>query len=160
MGKLEAIEEQHDTVRRLREEWEALDQDAKAKKKLLQAAERRRDAVIVIGEDALKEQTALFPEAEANGKEKKPGRKKKDAAEPDAPKDEAWRERPVNDAIAVGVVVNGLETQDPPVLTLGEMADWLKKRRLTDLPGVGEEKAAKASDQLAEFFKANPQYCQ
>jgi hypothetical protein len=149
------IEEAQNTVDRLNAELASMQEQVKAKKAIVKDAEHRRDALIRLGPDALKQQQPLFetPEEKPNGKPKKTETK---AAKPG--KNKAWRSLPVKDAIAVGAVVNQLEAWSPPVVNLGELFLWLKKNKFTQLPGVGEDKAAQAADQLGEWQKANPQY--
>lgn len=170
--KTQSIEEHHHTVKTYKRRMENAKAAYDAEKKAYEAAIRRRDAIIEIGEDALREQQPLFDQAgsdHTNGaakngaaKERKPS--KKDANEAAinaaAAPNEAWKSLPVSDAIKVGSVVNGLDTLDKPVRTLGELAAWLNEpgNRLTNLPGVGEEKMSKALDQFTEFWKAHPEY--
>ena len=162
--KLKLIEEAHDTVKRLRVSVENRKADLDAAKKLLDQAIKRRDSITDLGEAALKDQQPLFSDdstAEANGKASK-GKAKAAAAEKPAKvakgKDTSWVGMPVKNAITIGVIVNGLETHDPPVTTLGDLMLFLKRHKFEDLPGVGAEKAAKAADQLAEFRKAHPEF--
>lgn len=156
-GKLQLIEDQQRTVERLTLQVANRKAEYDAARKLLDESIRRRDSIIVLGEAALKEQQPLF-EGDHGKEEKKPSRTPKKAEAKAKGTDTSWKTRPVKDAITLGAIVNGLESQDPPVLNLGGLMIWLKDHTFRDLAGVGEEKAAKAADQLAEFRKAHPEF--
>jgi hypothetical protein len=164
--KMQFVEEHRETVKRLEQQHANEVAQAKATKSLLDAAKSRLNQLIDIGEDSLKQQQPL--EFDAAATEKKPKTRKEKAGAngqalgeklkgKDGPK--AWRSRPITDAISVGVVTNQLEQlSDPRVSNLGELVLWMKKNILASLPGVSEDKAGLAADQLAEFWKANPHY--
>ena len=163
MGKLQLIEEAHDTVNKLGMRLANAKAEYDSAKKLLDQAEKRRNQIIAIGEDALKEQTPLFKDGDeaTNGKaEKKPSKKAaNEAAVASANGKEQWRHLPISDAIKIGAVVNQLAVLSPPVTTLGELQLWLKKGgKLIDLPGVSEVKMQKALDHWDEFFRHKPQF--
>jgi hypothetical protein len=157
-NKLQLIEEMQLTVDRLKVDVANADATLKAKKTILKEAEGRLSTLIRLGEDALKEQTALFPEEmEEPGTKHAKAKKAEAGGDPkDGPK--GWQKRPIKDAITLGSVVNALEVHDQPCTTLGDLILWLKKHDFTHLNGVGAEKAGKAADQLGEFWKANPHY--
>ena len=169
--KLTLIEDQRKTIKRLALREANAKAEYQAAKKLLEQAEKQLTAVIDLGEDALKEQQPLLADLDepaTNGKPKRISKKAANEAaiaaqaplgEPGKGKDKSWKSRPVKDALSIGSVVNALEHCEPPVMNLGELQLWLKKHSLLDLPGVGQEKAAKAADQLADFWKDHPEYC-
>lgn len=165
VGKLQLIEEAQDNVNKLAFEVQNLKGDYESAKKRHDRAVKFRDFVIANGEAALNVQTPLFPE-EGNGKpktagagkEKKPTKAEANAAavaesvKSDA---KAWRAVPIKDVITIGSIRNYLETDG--ITELGPMMDKLGKGwSFKDCPGVGPEKAARASDQLAAFRKAHP----
>ena len=161
MDKLKLIEEANDTVVTLRRRVENAKASLDAEKKALDAAIKRRDTIIVIGEKALEEQQPLFAgngDAKANGagkKEKKLTKKEAAQAAIDAATD--WRTLAVKDAITLGAVVNGLEALSPSIVTLGGLVDWFNDgHSLHELPGVGDEKFTKAMDQWEAFWKSHP----
>lgn len=167
-NKQEAVDEAQAYADRLARTVVSWTANLNAAKKAHQAAQERVHSIIRLGEAALQEQQPLFGE---NGKETEHGSALPADAEatgasgitPEtdaSPADTSWRDRPLKDAISVGVVVNALEAQPSPVVTMGQFADWQNTpgNTLTNLAGVGQAKADKAADQLAEFWKANPQY--
>lgn len=163
MDKLALLEEQTDTINKLRMRVDNSKAELDAHKKLLDQAMKKRDQIFAIGEDALREQTPLFPDDDAkkNGavKPKKSKAAVNEAAISQAGGKEQWRHLPVSDAIKIGSVINGLEVLDPPVRTCGDLEVWLQHGgSLLKLPGVGEEKRDKALDQWAAFFKAHPEF--
>jgi len=158
--KLTCIEEICDAIDKARQRREAFKAELAAATSLVKTLESRRDTLIKLGPDALKEQQPLFGgDEKSNGQAAKNGKAK--AEKPAKGKGNlatSWRSRPVKDAIAIGAVVNQLEVWDPPIQNLGELTLWLKNHKFQDLPGVSADKAGEAIDQYEEFFKANPHY--
>lgn len=152
--KLTCIEEIQDAIDKAKRQVAGYTAELAAAKSLVKTLEQRRDTIIKIGPDALKEQQPLFD----GGEEKTNGKAKTKEKKPPRGGDKSWRSRPVKDAISLGAVVNQLEVWDPPVQTLGELELWLKKNKFQDLPGVSADKGGEAIDQYEAFFKANPGY--
>lgn len=171
VSKMELVEELQKTIDKIDGEIDVLTSALKGKKQIKAETEKKKTLLIQLGESALKEQTALFADietAEGNRATKAAAKAKKDSKAAKAPaaqvgakppgKEKANWQRPIKDVITLGSVVNALETLPSPINTLGDCKRWLEKNKFTDLPGVGVDKAAKAADQMAEFYKAHPEY--
>lgn len=153
--------------------------DLAAAKKTHAAQQALTRRILILGEDALKEQQSFLDDAKAHlkGETKKPvkagskpaavnghakgpfgGLKVHDGA------DQPWRDLPVKDAITIGAVLNGLEDQEHRgniIRTLGQLVDWLNDGGgFAKIKGVAEKKAHAAEDQMIEFWAAHPEYCE
>lgn len=157
--KLTCIEEIQDAIDKQRRIVASYKAEGKAAESMLKTLEGRRDALISIGPDALKEQQPLFSgDEKPNGKPKGKGKAGDKPARGKGNLATSWRSLKVSDAISLGVVVNQLEVWDPTVRNMGELQLWLKNHKFQDLPGVSADKAGEAIDQYEAFFKANPHY--
>jgi len=119
-------------------------EEVKERKAHIKVVSHKLRALIRGGESAVREQQPLFEEPKT--------------------KTNAWRDLPISAAISVVAVLRGFEEQHG-ITTLGKAQDWLNTdwdarfKGYSALKGVGEEKAAQASDQMDEFWKAHPEYC-
>ncbi len=83
----------------------------------------------------------------------------------DKPDPESWKLVPI--AVLVGhhglskSIAEKLLANDPPLKTLGQVADWRNYdgNRLTNIKGLGEKAADKYSDALQAWLKKHPDQC-
>ena len=83
-----------------------------------------------------------------------PGAAQEAAGDAIPPTDDSWMAVPLSEALA-GLPPGLLgKLEDAELKTMGDLAAWNKLHVLTDIPGVGKEKAKKIEDALEEFWKA------
>lgn len=159
----------HDEEQKL----ESMKLQCKAQADVIKAKGNRLRLLMRHGEAAIKEQGNLFDDpkkkSKTNGKAGSPSTAAQNPADPapvdpNAPKDDSWKQLPITDAIKVGAVVRCLEEQKS-LTQMGPIAIWLntdfeaRQKGFAALTGIGEQKASLAADQWAEWWKANPQFC-
>jgi hypothetical protein len=74
-----------------------------------------------------------------------------------APAPDAWRTYTLGEAGFDPKWIKRFEEHEPPISTMGQLADFTKERRLTDVHGIGQATAEKIEAVLVEFWKAHPQ---
>jgi len=151
-------------------EWTEKDRIAKAAKKAMEAA---NDAVnsfiddlgnptprLKFGDDSQADPLAGDGPSEAEPVPVAPSEDGGDYAIQE--EDERWRMVKFADMTGFGITagdVRKLEGAYPPLVTMGDMVDWMKgneHRRLTDLDGIGEATADRISDCMIKWHEANP----
>jgi TolA-binding protein len=124
--------EQAEVCETLRKEWEDAKELAAGRKKSLDEALQR---LVEIG----RTRPSLGPLFDSNGSTEEPFAEDPPADSTDS---EIWRLTHLDAIGIVGKTAELLAKNDPPLTTLGQIADWTKDHRLCDVAGIGEAKAA------------------
>lgn len=70
-----------------------------------------------------------------------------------APKTDAWKDAKLADVLALPAAIHQ-SMADAQLRTMGQLAEFTVRNRLTDIPGIGEVKASKIEDALEKFWAA------
>lgn len=69
-----------------------------------------------------------------------------------------WRTVSLDDLGITGKAAEKLAENDPPLTTLGAIADWTRDGRLlTEVKGIGESTADKIEEQMDQWWKDHPE---
>lgn len=125
----------NDEVAEARAKWETAHRKAKAAKEVFEERQDALNAYIA----HLGESYPLFD---------KPA--KEEAQEPD---DDAWRTVELSTLDIPAAALKALAENDPPVTTLGALADWSNAgNQLADVKGIGRAKAEKIENAVEIFW--------
>ncbi len=88
---------------------------------------------------------------------------KDDEETTDTPDPERWRGLSVTDLVLPNVTVQRLAEHRPPILTLGDLSDWMAKKGefwAVDIAGIGAASKESAEEGFRQFWEQHPEYCQ